>query len=322
MKQRNKDANRSELVKVDDLLKDSPILKPLSPTQLRIIEAAESLDPQQILYQHTVFCQVCLPYRDPGNARMWERKNGTVHLKIYAGDAMDPERGELVEVGLPFGTKPRLILSDINTHAILDQSPNVDIEKSLTRFVRRMQLDLKGRNIKAVKETFTRLCAASMTIGLLHDGEGTTFSSKIMSEFSMKHFNVWLPKDERQRVLWPTYARLSHEYFESLLAHAVPLDEKAYVALSHSALAMDIYAWLAQRLHRIPKHVPALVTWKNLHMQFGWHYNRLDKFRAVFKVALKQVKAVYQDAKIVADARGLELRNSRPPVEKTQVLLP
>jgi len=34
--------------------------------------------------------------------------------------------------------------------------------------------------------------------------------------------------------------------------HAVPLDERALAGLAHSSLALDIYAWLAQRLHRVP----------------------------------------------------------------------
>jgi len=54
-------------------------------------------------------------------------------------------------------------------------------------------------------------------------------------------------------VLWPSVIRLSHEYFTSLQNHAVPLDEQALGGLAHSAMALDTYAWLAQRLHRVPQ---------------------------------------------------------------------
>jgi hypothetical protein len=40
---------------------------------------------------------------------------------------------------------------------------------------------------------------------------------------------------------------LSLDYWESLKAHAVPLDEGHIARLSHSALALDIYSWLANR---------------------------------------------------------------------------
>jgi Plasmid encoded RepA protein len=66
-------------------------------------------------------------------------------------------------------------------------------------------------------------------------------------------FDLWLVKDERQRVFWPSIVRMNDRYFESLQKHAVPLDERALAALSNSPVALDLYAWLAQRLHRISK---------------------------------------------------------------------
>jgi hypothetical protein len=56
----------------------------------RLIDGAgEPDEPQSLLFQHTVLCQTCLPFRDPGDeARTWERLNGNVHLKVLAGEAM------------------------------------------------------------------------------------------------------------------------------------------------------------------------------------------------------------------------------------------
>jgi hypothetical protein len=108
--------------------------------------------------------------------------------------------------------------------------------------------------------------------------------------------------------------QLSLDYWESLKAHAVPLDETAVGGLSHSALALDIYAWLAQRLHRVPEGAPALLVWPILHDQFGLGYARLNDFRKYFKVALNQVGAVYPKARVELDRRGMTIRNSPPPV--------
>ena len=308
------------LVKAGDILpqipqvkKHLPAVKPDGPIGLRLIEAADNMDPQTVLYQHTVFCQTGLPYRDPGdNVRSIERVNGNIGLEVTAGKAWHPPRGQFVEVGIPFGTKPRLILADINTQAIITQSPEIDLEKTLTKFVKRMNLDPKGRNIKAVKEAMTRLCAASIRLGLTHDGHGLTVQSQLMNSF-----DIWFPKDDRQRVLWPSKATISGDYFQSLILHGVPLDEAHYMTLSHSALAMDIYAWLAQRLHRV-NSAQTLISWRQLHLQFGWNYKHVREFRRVFKIALKEVLAVYQVARVEPDERGLILRNSPPPVLKIQ----
>ena len=92
-----------------------PAVKPLSRIKQRLIRSAveiEADDPDSILYMHTVFCQTSLPYRDPGPlVREWEREQGRASLLIEAGRARDPKTGRWTMLGLPWGPKPRLILS-------------------------------------------------------------------------------------------------------------------------------------------------------------------------------------------------------------------
>ena len=134
-------------------------------------------------------------------------------------------------------------------------------------------------------------------------------------------FDLWFPKDERQRVLWPSTVRLSLDYFESLQRHAVPLDERAVAALSHSAMALDIYRWLAQRLHRVRPGKPAFIPWTALKDQFGWHYGRMDNFKRVFRQTLDMVLSQYRGARLELDDRGMTLRNSPPPVKGRMALI-
>jgi hypothetical protein len=118
-----------------------------------------------------------------------------------------------------------------------------------------------------------------------------------------------------------TTLRLSLDYYESLSRYAVPLDERAVAALAHSAMALDMYCWLAQRLHRIPTGKPQFVPWPALQEQFGQHYARLRDFRRDFLSLLKQVQAAYPDATLTTDAKGLGLWQSEPPVRKRMVLV-
>ena len=110
-------------------------------------------------------------------------------------------------------------------------------------------------------------------------------------------FDLWLPKDARQRVLWPSNVTLSGDYFASLQRHAVPLDERALAALSHNAMALDVYSWLAQRLHRVDPGKPAFIPWAALRIQFGWHYSTMRKFRQVFRQTLDLVCGQYRGAR-------------------------
>ncbi len=341
---RGKGRAEGELTRIGDLITPKMIrnIKRNSeptPIQQRLIDAVaasvEQPDLRSVLYQHTVFCQTSLPYRDPGaEARIWERLNGDVHLKVLAGEAMHPEQGRLVPVGLPFGPKCRMVLMHINQRALLTGSPHIEVEDTLSKFVRHvLKLDDKGRNMRTVKDQLARLSASSIRLGIVRDGHALTVNSQIVTAF-----DVWFPKDDRQRVLWPSTISLSLDYFQSLMTHAVPLDETHIAALSHNALALDIYAWLAQRLHRIPAGKAARVSWAALHAQFGQGYNpeRMSKFRQVFRVALKEVLTLYKAARIDDEdpkpprlysqagryvwrekpAKGLTLYNSPPPVQK------
>ena len=74
-----------------------PPVRPLGRVKQRLIRSAveiEADDPESLLFQHTVFCQTGLPYHDPGAAvREWERAQGSVALKVQAGEAHNPETG-------------------------------------------------------------------------------------------------------------------------------------------------------------------------------------------------------------------------------------
>jgi len=286
---------------------------PAARRVVRLLDAGDATDrdPASILYMHTVMCQTGLPYRNPGDdVRVWDRINGGVHLRIRAGEAMHPEQGRLVDLGLPYGPKPRLLLAHLNAEALRQGSPIIEVERSLTGFVRAMQIDPTGRNIATIKDQLARLSGAHITLGVVRDGEALTIKSDIISAFSL-----WWPKDDRQRVLWPSTVRLSPDYFDSLTRHAVPLHDRALMALAGSAMGLDVYAWLAQRLHRIEWGKRVFIPWPSLQAQFGWHYDRLRKFREVFTLTVRLVHGQYRAANIELDEHGMALWHSPPPVK-------
>jgi hypothetical protein len=292
-----------------------PSRTPPSRVQQRLIRSAveiEADDPDAILFQHTVFCQTGLPYRNPGaSVRIWEREQGAVGLSVEAGRARNPKTGKFVDLGLPFGHKPRLILMHLNSEALQQGSPEIEVESSLTAFVKRiLGFDPNGKEIRLFKTQLGCLAAAMIRLAVIRGERAFQVDTKVVTSF-----DLWFPKDERQRVLWPSIVRLSLDYFDSLTRHAVPLDERAIAALSHSAMALDIYAWLAQRLHRVKPGKPQFIPWTALKDQFGWHYSRIRDFRRVFCKTLVTVHSQYRAARIELDEGGLRLGNSPPPVQ-------
>lgn len=182
----------------------------------------------------------------------------------------------------------------------------------MTAFVSRtLGLDTGGRNIRTVKDQLTRLSAADFRIGTAHDGHSITLKGTVI-----EGFDLWVSRDPRQRVLWPTTVQFSKNYFESLMKHAVPLNETAISRLAHNAMALDIYTWLAQRLHRVEQGKSALVPWTALYEQFGQGYERIRDFRRVYVRTLKPVHVVYPEAKFDLVEAGMKLWHSRPPIAR------
>jgi len=307
-------------------------MKDTKPRHLTLVEkrgleahvsiASEILE--KIAYQHTVLCQTCMPYRNPGDeVRVWERQQGSIRLHVEAGYAIDPNTDRYVKCGLPFGPKARLILAHLNAEALRTGSPKIEVERSLTAFVRRLQDPTKrgksgpnGYEVRVFKEQLARLSVAVIRMAMTANEHTVQINSQFVDVIEL-----WLTKDENNRILWSPTLHLNHQYFVSLQKHAVPLDERALAALAHSAMALDIYAWLAQRLHRIPHGKPQFVTWTAVKGQFGVDHSRMDHFKQKFRIALSQVLLCYPKAKIEVDPKGLSLRHSPPPVSARVIIV-
>src|ERR1035438_8718202 len=141
--------------------------RPPSALRNRLFDLPLPDTDEAILYEHWVVWKTCLPFRDPGDqVRSVERANGRVSLVVAAGQAFHPDTRRFVDVGLPYGPKPRLVLYHLNAEALRTRSPVIELEDSLTAFVKRtLGLDPNGRNIRTVKDQLTRLSAADFRIG-------------------------------------------------------------------------------------------------------------------------------------------------------------
>lgn len=294
----------------------SPVQKRLYDTHVDIIKQRSTI--QNAIFQHSVLCQTFMPYRNPGkDVRIWSQQQGNVSLAIQGSEIMNPKTKQYEFSGLPYGPKARLILAHINSEAIRKQSPDIDVQSTMSAFMKKMGFHVNGHNIKQVKNQLRRIAASTISLAYTDGEEGIQVDLKIV-----KMFNLWFPKDERQQVLWNSNIKLTNDYFESLMNHAIPLDERALAALSHTAMGLDIYVWLAQRLHRIDPSKPVFLTWAAVKEQFGRGYNDMYKFKQIFRKTLKDALLQYPQARIREEKnKGFHLSNSPSPLEKKQVYL-
>lgn len=171
-----------------------------------------------------------------------------------------------------------------------------------------------GGGYTTLKRQIEALAACRLTLGMYAEGRVVTKKAD-----PIERFDAWLQIDGTQRTLWPGVVELSQNFYDTLTTHAVPLDYRALSALKHSALALDVYTWLAHRLCRVRKPGGTKLSWENLRQQFGQEYGDPKNFKREFKGILHQVKVVYPDARIDETIGGVILHESRPPLAKTTV---
>jgi hypothetical protein len=288
----------------------------LSARDKALIEAGLQIKDQpptgdDMTFMHSIMCQVGLPRSKP-NGLEFERICGGAGLFIRAGKLWDGKG--FVQQPVPYGAMPRLIMAYVNTSAIRTQSPTVEVGNSASEFLRRLGKSANGGERGAFttfRQQTQALAACSMTIGFSQGDRAFTYDGK-----PIKQFEAWLSHDENQPALWPGSVTLSDEYYRTLSEHAVPLDLRALMALKGSALAMDVYAFLAERLHRLGPR-PLILHWKSLRTQFGQEFQgkEADKdFKKKFLPAMKKVLEVYPEARVRTVTGGLMLMSSPPPI--------
>ena len=256
-------------------------------------------------FLYSGWCQAALPHRRLPDNKGWQIKTDRVTLIVEPG--MRPGLTDDPEfVGVPFGSRARLIMLYLQSEALRTKSREVELGKSLRAWLTKMGISIGGLSVMAVKEQAERISRCRLSFHLTSGKSAGMFQQNIVdSAFALQ-------EDERQGSLFVEVAKLSEAFYDQLQRHPVPVEEAAIRAVNNNSMALDLYAWLAYRLHSIPN--PRPISWKALSALFGQGYGRLDNFKARFVPNLKLALAVYPAAKVDIEDKGLVLHPSRPPV--------
>ena len=268
------------------------------------LDAAQEADAMG--YIAHVLVQATLPYRDPGDVKVWGRENGKFSLSIQPNWR---KRGrKTVSDGIPYGTVPRLILLYLSNQAVKTQSREIYLGNSMSEFLESIKIGTatggKNGSISRLKEQLKRLLTAHISCTI----EDNNY-------YGFRHINIcdgvyiwWNWKTPDHPMLWQSRITLSEMFYNSVVNAPVPLDTRAIDVLKGSSLKLDMYTWLSYRMSYVTK--PVLIPWESLQMQFGSEYKQMRMFKAKFLKALKEVHLLYPKARLDYSEAGLQLKPS------------
>lgn len=276
-----------------------------------------------------VFTQTCLPYRDPLRENpalpAWTRRNGPMTLNVEPALITDPATGEQRRA-MPFGKYPRLVLPWLTTQIVRNQSDRekdgtleIEFTASLPRFLRDLGAQWGGNQAKLLMEQVPRLLGARISVTEIATnarGRGVRTSGFQVAD----GYELWWDKggDLSGEGLWGNTITLSSRFVQDVLDSPIPIDLRSVALMAkHGPMAMDILTWMNYRLPAAKR--PSPVTWEQLHLQFGAHYDRVRAFKSAFVKRLPAVQTVYPDARFEVEAAGLRLFPSPPAVQRKRV---
>jgi hypothetical protein len=257
---------------------------------------------------HAGFAMTSLPHKKIEEG-LWKREGHRTTLLVESGRSRS---GDLV--GVPYGSIARLILLYLQTEAVRTNSPEVELGRSMKSWMSRMSLTSGGKTYQLVTEQARRISACRLTFFTERQNGAETRHNGAFVQDAITFSSII--GDDDQPSLWQDRVRLDPSFWQSLRDHPVPVREEAIRAIGTRSLAIDVYIWLAYRLHALTRSTP--VTWTAVHGQFGAGFRHIRQIKPTFMEALNLALAVYPEACIDIDKQGLVLHPSPPAVPKIE----
>ena len=273
--------------------------------QAMAIEAKEAQEAGVLGYMCRALAMATMPHSDTQGSE-FTRRNGAFRMTMLAPS----------DIGLPYGSIPRLIVSWITTEAVRTKQRELVLGDSLSAYMEKLGMVPTGGRwgtITRLREQIRRLLSASVMA--VYDAEDG-WAHKSVQMFADSRL-WWDPKSPEQAGLWQSTLTLGADFFAEVVERPIPVDMRALQALKRSPMALDIYVWLTYRFSYLKQ--PTVIPWPALQAQFGAGYpdtsRGLADFRRAYRKAMAKVLAIYP-AKVEDRLDGLLMRPSRTHVSK------
>src|SRR5215213_1127677 len=267
----------------------------VEPEQRALVDiAAEVLgdDAGRIGISYSGFCLTGLPHKRLPDEQAWEKRGHRVTLLVEPG-RMRTGPGPARMLGVPYGARARMILLYLQTQAVRTGSREVELGRSLHDWLGRMGLAWGGETGRALRDQAARIAACSLKFFWEGEDASAWEAGRFVRSGLRFHRRA---EDDRQAEIWEDRVVLDESFHEALRRHPVPLHESALRGLADRSASLDLYIWLAYRLHTLAGPTP--VRWTALYDQFGSGYREIRFFRRDFPKMLGPAVAAYPEARV------------------------
>src|ERR1700722_14188217 len=225
----------------------------MTKAERHAVEAAAAMlaeEESRLGITHAGFAMTSLPHKRIEEA-LWRREGHRTTLLVESGRHRN---GNLI--GVPYGSIARLILLYLQTEAVRTNTPEVELGRSMKSWMERMSLTTGGKTYQLVTEQARRISGCRLTF--FPDRENGA-ESRHNGAFVQDAITFASVIDDDQPTLWQDRVRLDPSFWQSLRDHPAPVREEAIKAIGTRSLAIDVYIWLAYRLHSLAKSTP--ISW-------------------------------------------------------------
>src|ERR1700734_1079106 len=142
----------------------------LAEADRRAVEAAASYladEDTGIGFLYSGWCQAALPHKRLDDDEEWQIRSDYVNMLVQPG-LRTSNFGRAEKVGVPYGSRARLIMLYVQSEALRTSSREVGLGRSMAQWLHRMGIPLGGKSRNSIKDQAERISRGSFTF----DGKG------------------------------------------------------------------------------------------------------------------------------------------------------
>ena len=172
------------------------------------------------------------PHKRLPDTEGWQIQSDHTSLIVEPGMRLGPA-GRPVPVGIPYGSRAKLILIFLQTEAIRTQSREIELGGSLRAWLTKLGITVSGPSASAVRDQAERISRCRLTFQVQKGSALGLVNQNIVDEALFLE-----TPDEGQASMFLNTAKLSEGFFAQLKRHPVPLEEAAIKQLSNNSMAL------------------------------------------------------------------------------------